>query len=31
VKAVHDHLAWVEPTSGMIVLSDEDEAKARAS
>jgi CBS domain-containing protein len=30
-KAVHDHLAWVEPTSGMIVLSDEDEAKARAS
>jgi CBS domain-containing protein len=31
VKAVRDHLAWVEPTSGMIVLSDEDEAKARAS
>jgi CBS domain-containing protein len=31
VKAIHDHLAWVEPTSGMIVLSDEDEAKARAS
>jgi CBS domain-containing protein len=31
VKGVHDHLAWVEPTSGMIVLSDEDEAKARAS
>jgi len=30
VKAVHDHLAWVEPTSGMIVLSDEDEAKARS-
>jgi CBS domain-containing protein len=31
VKAVHDHLAWVESMSGMIVLSDEDEAKARAS
>jgi CBS domain-containing protein len=31
VKAVHDHLAWIEPTSGMIVLSDEDEAKAQAS
>jgi CBS domain-containing protein len=31
VKAVRDHLAWVEPTSGIIVLSDEDEAKARAS
>jgi CBS domain-containing protein len=30
VKAVHDHLAWVEPTSGMVVLSDEDEAKAKA-
>ena len=31
VKAVHDHLAWVEPTSGMVVLSDEDEMRARAS
>jgi CBS domain-containing protein len=31
VKAVHDHLAWVEPTSGMVMLSDEDETKARAS
>lgn len=31
VKAVHDHLAWIEPTSGMVVLSDEDEARARAS
>ena len=30
VKAVHDHLAWIEPTSGMVVLSNEDEAKARA-
>ena len=31
VKAVHDHLAWIEPTSGMVFLSDEDDAKARAS
>jgi CBS domain-containing protein len=31
VKAVHDHLAWIEPTSGMVVLSEEDEARARAS
>lgn len=31
VKAVHDHLAWVEPTSGMVILSEEDETKARAS
>ncbi len=31
VKAVHDHLAWIEPTSGMVVLSDEDETRARAS
>jgi len=31
VKAVHDHLAWIEPTSGMVILSDEDETKARAS
>src|SRR5499433_4036020 len=23
VKAVHDHLAWIEPTSGMVVLSNE--------
>jgi len=30
VKAVHDHLAWVEPTSGMIILSDEDELRAQA-
>jgi CBS domain-containing protein len=28
VKSVRDHLAWVEPTSGMVVLSAEDEAKA---
>jgi CBS domain-containing protein len=31
VKAVRDHLAWIEPTSGMVVLSEEDEAKAQAS
>jgi CBS domain-containing protein len=31
VKAVRDHLAWVEPTSGMVVLSEEDEGKAQAS
>jgi CBS domain-containing protein len=31
VKAVHDHLAWIEPTSGIVIISDEDEAKARAS
>jgi CBS domain-containing protein len=31
VKAVRDHLAWIEPTSGMVVLSQEDEAKAQAS
>jgi hypothetical protein len=31
VKAVRDHLAWIEPTSGMVFLSEEEEAKARAS
>src|SRR5215813_9523632 len=35
VKAVRDHLAWIEPTSGLVFLSEEDEtretAKARAS
>jgi len=31
VRAVRDHLAWIEPTSGMVILSDEDEAKVRAS
>jgi predicted transcriptional regulator len=31
VKAVHDQLAWIEPTSGMVILSEEEEAKARAS
>ncbi|HTZ03582.1 MAG TPA: CBS domain-containing protein [Xanthobacteraceae bacterium] len=31
VKAVHDHLVWVEPMSGMAFPSTEDEAKAAAS
>jgi CBS domain-containing protein len=30
VKEVHDHLVWVEPTSGMAFLSAEDETKAHA-
>lgn len=30
VKEVHDHLVWVEPTSGMAFLSTEDETKAHA-
>jgi hypothetical protein len=29
VKAVHDHLAWIEPMSGLILLSEEEEARAR--
>jgi len=31
VKAVNDHLAWIEPMSGMVLLSEEDEKRARAS
>jgi CBS domain-containing protein len=31
VKAVHDHLVWVEPMSGMAFLADEDKASAAAS
>jgi CBS domain-containing protein len=27
VKAVHDHLVWIEPTSGFVVQSPEDEAR----
>jgi CBS domain-containing protein len=27
VKAVHDHLVWVEPMSGIVIPSAEDEAK----
>ena len=30
VKAVHDHLAWVEPMSGMAFPSAEDEARQGA-
>jgi CBS domain-containing protein len=30
VKDVHDHLVWVEPTSGMAFLSAEDETEAHA-
>jgi CBS domain-containing protein len=31
VKKVHDHLCWVEPTSGMYLNSHEDEALLRAN
>jgi CBS-domain-containing membrane protein len=31
VKAVHDHLVWIEPTSGFVIQSEEDEARAKAS
>ncbi len=31
VRAVHDHLVWVEPISGMVFPSAEDEAAERAS
>ena len=31
VKAVHDHLVWIEPNSGFVIQSEEDEAHARAS
>jgi CBS domain-containing protein len=31
VKLVHDHLVWIEPFSGMVVQSEEDEAHAKAS
>jgi CBS domain-containing protein len=31
VKTVHDHLVWIEPNSGFVVQSEEDEARARAS
>ena len=31
VSAVHDHLVWVEPMSGMAFGSPEDEAKAHAA
>ena len=31
VKEVHDHLVWIEPNSGFVIQSEEDEARARAS
>jgi CBS-domain-containing membrane protein len=31
VKIVHDHLVWIEPNSGFVIQSPEDEARARAS
>ena len=31
VKQLRDHLVWIEPVSGMILPSTEDEARARAS
>jgi CBS domain-containing protein len=31
VKAVHDHLVWIEPVSGFVLYSKEDEASGRAS
>jgi CBS domain-containing protein len=31
VKTVHDHLVWVEPTSGFVLQSQEDEEHAKAS
>jgi CBS domain-containing protein len=31
VKAVHDHLVWVDAMSGMVFLSQEDELRATAS
>jgi CBS domain-containing protein len=31
VTTVHDHLVWIEPNSGFVVQSQEDEARARAS
>jgi CBS domain-containing protein len=31
VKTVHDHMVWIEPNSGFVIQSEEDEARARAS
>ena len=31
VKTVPDHLVWIEPNSGFVMQSQEDEARARAS
>jgi hypothetical protein len=29
VKTVHDHLVWIEPNSGFMIQSEEDEARGR--
>jgi hypothetical protein len=31
VKAVHDHIVWVDPMSGMAIATLDDEARAKAS
>jgi CBS domain-containing protein len=31
VKAIHDHLVWVEPATGVVIYSPEDEAAARSA
>jgi CBS domain-containing protein len=31
VKAVKDHLIWIEPMSGMVLLSPEDDASTKAA
>jgi CBS domain-containing protein len=31
VRTVHDHLVWIEPNSGFVIQSEEDETRARAS
>jgi hypothetical protein len=31
VKAIEDHLVWVEPTSGMVILPDEEGPQAKTS
>ena len=31
VKTVHDHLVWIEPNSGFMIQSQEDEAREKAA
>jgi CBS domain-containing protein len=31
VKMVHDHLVWIEPNSGFVMQSEEDEAREKAA
>jgi CBS domain-containing protein len=31
VKTVHDHLVWIEPNSGFVMQSEEDEAREKAA